>query len=216
MQTFILSRASDRPADSLGSIFDQLESDPYCREGIRYRALNQYCYRGGQVTVVPTRPFFQDERINRHCGGMVRHFPAVELGGSADGFVRSTIAQIIDCCGLGGAAVDVGAHFIRTVCGEGASGVPAPEGVHQDGFDFIAILCVQRDRNIHGARSFLYEDDRGERAVFERELVSGDLVVINDRRLFHYTTAFTPVEPQPARLARDVVVFTFQRTGEEA
>ena len=59
----------------------------------------------------------------------------------------------------------------------------APEGVHQDGFDHIALVGVNR-HNIVGGEIMLYQDSH-EAPFFRKVLENGDVTMLADSKLWH-------------------------------
>ncbi|HCF27855.1 MAG TPA: hypothetical protein DEV81_11805, partial [Cyanobacteria bacterium UBA11049] len=83
-------------------------------------------------------------------------------------------------------------------------GNPAPEGIHRDGTDFIGIFSANRE-NIQGGETHLYIDKK-EKPVFKKILHPGELLLVNDREFFHFTTPIKPTSD--AQGVRDVFVLT--------
>ena len=59
----------------------------------------------------------------------------------------------------------------------------SPEGVHQDGYDYIAIIGIDR-YNIFGGAAQVYKT-YGGKPIFECHLQSGEMLIINDKELWH-------------------------------
>lgn len=51
-------------------------------------------------------------------------------------------------------------HHILVECVNGDSATNSPEGIHQDGMDCIVSAFVVESRNICGAKSIVYLDDK--------------------------------------------------------
>jgi len=99
---------------------------------------------------------------------------------------------------------EIGVHQIRTTCSANNYGNPAPEGIHRDGADFVAIFSVDR-QNLEGGETHLYTA-RKQKPVFSKILHPGELLLANDRELFHFTTPIKPTSD--AMGTRDVFVLT--------
>ena len=74
----------------------------------------------------------------------------------------------------------------------------------QDGFDFVGIFCINR-QNLLGAETHLHEHP-DQPPIFAKELHPGEFVLVNDRRLYHYTTGMKAVGTVEG--SRDVFVMT--------
>jgi hypothetical protein len=116
---------------------------------------------------------------------------------------KSLIFAFIDSSKLHPEA-EIGVHQIRTTCSPNNLGNPAPEGIHQDGTDFIGIFSVGRD-NIQGGETHLYTAKK-EKPVFNKVLQPGELLLVNDHEFFHFTTPIKPENLAPG--TRDVFVLT--------
>lgn len=79
---------------------------------------------------------------------------------------------------------------------------PAVEGFHCDGIDFLGILCVER-AGIVGGVTLLSTSPDGSTPVLETTLLPGQMLVLDDRSVFHYTT---PVHPKASTGHRDVIL----------
>ena len=76
-------------------------------------------------------------------------------------------------------------HQIR-VCVDNTNKVtPVPEGIHQDGYDYICIFCVNR-QNITGGETVLYNLDKV--SVSQQILNDGEYVFLHDRNMYHYVS----------------------------
>ncbi|MDY3245082.1 2OG-Fe dioxygenase family protein [Campylobacter sp.] len=47
-------------------------------------------------------------------------------------------------------------------CKDGKKSTNSPEGIHQDGMDFIMSAFVIDRKNINGAKSIIYENDKNK------------------------------------------------------
>ena len=102
----------------------------------------------------------------------------------------------------------VEAHQFRIEAQPGQLGQPTPEGMHQDGVDWVLVLMVGR-RNIASGVTSIHALDRELVGSFTLEQPM-DAALVNDHRVFHGVTPVQPLDPaQPAH--RDVLVVTFRR-----
>ena len=103
-------------------------------------------------------------------------------------------------------AWEVRVHQIRIVALPGEPGLPAPEGVHQDGTDFLTLHLVRR-HNIVGAETTIFDRDRRPIAHHTmREPL--DSFILEDPRVWH---GVTPVHAADGRTpgTRDVLGIDF-------
>jgi len=94
-------------------------------------------------------------------------------------------------------------HKIRVYADKDSTNL-VPEGIHQDGFNMIAIYCVARV-NITGGTSIIY--DNNKEIIYEKELNEGEMIVINDNEYFHNVTNIELLDKEKIGY-RDVIVLT--------
>lgn len=191
---------------NLGSFFDDLSADPYLKSNCRFRAFSQYQKINGQFEKLDTSTFIQSSEVNRLIGDVERQFEEIvpELDQHPD------FQHLLDCF-LEHTHVDtskqpIGVHQIRVVCSHDHAGSPAPEGIHQDGFDFVGIFCVKRD-NVAGAFTQIFSSPVAQHPHLSSTLEENQFIIFNDRRYYHYVTETMP-EKQDQPGLRDVFVFT--------
>ena len=85
---------------------------------------------------------------------------------------------------IDGQEIDV--HQMRCVTLNGESEL-APEGVHQDGFDHIAMIGINR-HNIHGGELMAYKEKEGYGPFITHALEDGEMIMLRDRELWHNAT----------------------------
>jgi hypothetical protein len=148
--------------------------------------------------------FEQSAAVNKLAGGVKRDFAELEDQLTALPDFHMLVAQFVDFSKIGPATTEIGVHQIRIIAASDMMGEPAPEGIHQDGFDFVGIFCIKR-KNLIGAETHLYESPVSP-PIFAKELQPGEFVLVNDRCLYHFTSGI-----RPAGLGygvRDVFVMT--------
>ncbi len=82
-----------------------------------------------------------------------------------------------------------------------------PEGIHQDGYNFIAMCCVSR-RNVSGAISHIYDEYKN--IIHSIQLQEGEMLIVNDNKMFH---SVSPIQLNKTSKKvktgyRDVLIFT--------
>ena len=87
---------------------------------------------------------------------------------------------------------EVEIHQMRVITLDDKTPV-SPEGVHQDGYDFIAIIGIER-YNISGGQAFVHRT-YGGKAIFESSLKSGEMLMINDKKLWHNANGIFRMHP---------------------
>ena len=101
---------------------------------------------------------------------------------------------------------EVWIHQIRIDASGESMVKPAPEGIHHDGHDFIAMHFMGRE-NVAGGGSFLYDNDKKllQTHMLERPL---DTIYANDHCVMH---AVDPIRPVDSALPawRDMLIIDF-------
>lgn len=98
----------------------------------------------------------------------------------------------------------VNCHLIRTHAVGDTEGVPVPEGVHQDGVNFLVIGSVSR-KDITGGVSYVYESEDGD-PIYETTLTPGQAIIIDDTELFHMASPITAINGEGHR---DMILMGF-------
>ena len=82
-----------------------------------------------------------------------------------------------------------------------------PEGIHQDGYNFIAMWCITR-KNITGAISNIYDESKN--IVHSVQLQEGEMLIVNDNKMFHNVSPIklNKINKEVNSGYRDIFVFT--------
>ncbi|WP_440682573.1 2OG-Fe dioxygenase family protein [Cysteiniphilum halobium] len=188
--------------------FDTLKRDPNMKSGdnYRHRAFAVGDISRGQISVSPhSEVFHQSKKLNKYQGGIDRNFPLVEMD-VAQKVAREMIMLHI-YPKLPAYDYHFGIHQIRIYTNDEVTGKPAPEGVHQDGFDYVTIICVDM-QNVTGGNSLLVDINNHRHIYFNQVLKEGEMLLFNDRKYAHYASPIVPLLPGFGH--RDVFVITMQ------
>jgi len=193
----------DLPA--IGSFFQDLPRDHYIDGDFRRRRLSRFRRGAEDFEQLPHQAFMQSDYVNRLYGNIQRDYQELEDELVALPAFRAILERYVDFFGIEpGAETVLGVHQIRIVASPEEGGEPAPEGIHQDGFDHLAIICVARD-GLVGGETRLYRDPEGA-PIFSSALRPGEGVFVNDRAVYHYTSPLAPSADGEGH--RDVFVIT--------
>ncbi len=195
--------------------WNRLLQDEYMRDGgtYRYRRYSalEFDALDERFVLVPHAPYEQSASINTLNGGFKRHFEPLEVS-----FVEHPVLRKM-LTGFGrivSAASDhrrwnIKLHPYRILAREGVSGEPAPEGLHQDGVDFIVSYMVKRV-NVTGGVSTV--TDLGKQLLGDVELNRpNDFVVGDDRNTYHGVSSVIVENPKMPFAFRDVLVIAFEK-----
>lgn len=188
--------------------FNTLKRDPNMKSGdnYRHRAFAVGDILQGEISVSPhSEVFHQSKKLNKYQGGIDRNFPLIETG-IAEKVAREVIMPYI-YPKLPMHDYHFGIHQIRIYTNDEVTGKPAPEGVHQDGFDYVTVVCVDM-QNVTGGNSLLVDINNHQHIHVNQALREGEMFLFNDRKYAHYASPIVPLLPGSGY--RDVFVITMQ------
>jgi hypothetical protein len=218
----LLSRIADTPVGGDPVFLDswnRLEEDQYMADGGRYRKRRHATYAingpGQRAQLMPYQPHYQTVDYNPLNGGVARYFAPI-----LDDLHQSvTLAALLEFgSGVfsqvsGNHHWKIELHQFRIEARDGKMGRPTPEGMHRDGVDFVVVVMIKRV-NIDSGATTIYDLDN--RLVGEFTLREAfDMVLVNDRRLYHGVTPITQIDASEEAF-RDVLVITFKAAGMTA
>lgn len=196
---------------AINASFDNLPPDNHLESRFMFRRRRySLCrYFAGELKWLPPIPFLQAAEHNPLAAGRPRPFHS--LRSATRQAVASKIIPTLTAQ-LPSDEFTVGVHQIRIVANDEYMGKPAPEGIHRDGFDFVAVIAVARS-NVNGGVTILVDRDNYNDVLFEDTLERGAAILFDDRNVAHYTTPITPRYPGAA--SRDVFVLTFSMAQQD-
>jgi hypothetical protein len=196
--------------------WDRLEPDRYLAGGatFRLRRYGRYAWSpaASALTPVPNEPYFQPKEENSYAGGVARAFAPLLPETATNPFLHALVRGTFACLPIDReelqTAWEVRVHQIRIVASPDEPGLPAPEGVHQDGTDFLTLHLVRR-HNVEGGQTTIY--DLGRTPVWTHTLTETlDSLILEDPRVLH---GVTPVHSADGRSpgTRDMLGLDFLR-----
>lgn len=186
--------------------FEDMPYDPYVKGHFRKRRFSRFKYdHYGQIEFLPTKKFVQTAKVNDLLGDVEREYEEMdEELVKTDEFVR-IFRGFAELSKVNPYITEVGVHQIRILSSVYIEGEPVPEGRHQDGFDFIGIFCSRR-KWVNGGKSELFLEKDSEKPLLSKILKENEMLVVNDRVVFHNATKLIPTTNELGY--RDVFVFT--------
>ena len=136
---------------------------------------------------LPPRSFVQSSHYNKHQGNVKREFEPISDSAAYSLSMQIALGLFLRRCsdfgiiGPLGEQEEIEVHQMRVLTCEG--GQLSPEGVHQDGFDRIGMMGVNR-YNITGGHLLLHKTKDSE-AMADFPLGNGEIAFVNDRELWH-------------------------------
>lgn len=186
----------------LAPLFDAVPPDPYVAAGWRAKAIARVSLDGSVPVVGPHEPLYQSTQINPVHGGYDRHYPP--LADEMVALLGDAVRLFVTAARLPG-NTEVLVQAQRVTAGpDGAPGHPAVEGFHQDDVDWVGILLVARS-GLSGGETLVSATGDEAGVVFSQTLQAGQLLVVRDRAVWHYTTPVQDTGHAPGH--RDVILF---------
>jgi hypothetical protein len=180
--------------DRLCEDWDHLEPDRYLEGGAKFRLrrYGRFSWSPAEsaLTALPPERYFQPKDENPYAGGIEREFAPLLTETVQNPFLHALVQSTFACLPLPEErrrkTWEVRIHEIRIVASPQEPGLPAPEGIHQDGTDFLTLHLVRR-HNVVGAESTIYDLNRKPiQSYTMRE--SLDSLILEDPRIMHGVT----------------------------
>lgn len=170
--------------------FNSLPANPYADGAFRLRRYSVINAVDGELKVQPTKAFVQDDSINTFQGNVERVYENLDPALLASEGMQHLVAQFIEMTGID-AERDIEIHQFRMLAIESDT-PPAPEGIHQDGFDHVCVAGVAH-HNIAGGELLVYEHKEAQ-PCFKMEIKDGMFALINDRQVWHNATPMNKLD----------------------
>jgi hypothetical protein len=182
--------------------WDHLELDRYMKSGDTFRLRRYGRYYWSPTTdallALPHQRFFQPSTENPYAGGIDRAFAPLLPHTVDSPFLAALVRCTFGCLPLSeerrASTWEVRIHQIRIVATAGKPADPAPEGIHQDGTDFLTLHLVRR-WNVVGGKSTIYDLDRKPIRSYTMRTPL-DSFIVEDPRVLH---GVTPVHSADGR-----------------
>ncbi len=182
--TLQLTKLSEQAIAQLAPSFTQLPNTEHADGEFRLRRYSVVEFRDGDVVDLHKHEFMQTDDINRFQGNVVRQFEPLEQTTIQSDGMREMCEMFVASNRLvNGTQIEI--HQIRISAIYEETQV-APEGVHQDGVDHIALVGMGR-HNIEGGDIMLY-NSFNEAPFFRKVLQSGEVAMLADNKLWHNAT----------------------------
>ena len=179
--TLHLTQISTEAIKQLSPSFSKLPNTEYADGQYRLRRYSVIQFCDGKVVEEDKHDFMQTEHFNHFQGDVIRHFEPIQPATLRSEGMRELVALFMMSNQLpNGQEIEIHQMRISAVYKETQV---APEGVHQDGFDHIAIVGIER-KNIVGGEVMLYNDNH-EAPFFRKVLEDGEVAILDDHRLWH-------------------------------
>ena len=173
----------------------------------RFRRYAVFTSIDGVLSKLPKEPHYQPRKYNHLHGGINRYFE--ELTPAS---IESPVFKQVINWNLGIISTKkysnwrIQCHQFRICANQFERGKPAPEGIHQDGSNYVFIMLLGRN-NVQGAENTIH-NKQGEILYRTTLQTPGEALLVDDKRHWHGVSEIVP-EDKNQQGIRDVLVFTF-------
>ena len=133
--------------------------------------------------------FNQSTDYNQFQGGVDRKFEDIEDEIIESVFMLEMCDLFLNSCAFPDYH-EIEIHQMRIITKDESTPV-SPEGVHQDGYTFIAMVGINR-YNITGGNLLVCKTHEGK-PIVDFPLDSGEMIMLDDRAMWHDATPIKPV-----------------------
>jgi len=174
---------------TLAASFDNLPPNPYVDGAFRLRRYSHFTFDGAQLNRLPTKAFVQDDSINTYQGNVERTYPEIEDQICKSQAFTEMFNRFKEITNLDD-ETPIEVHQMRILAKHKQTTEPAPEGVHQDGFDRLGVFVIERN-NVAGGEIQVHTDKQSAPFV-SHNFDQGEFVILNDQKFFHSAAAMKP------------------------
>jgi len=180
-RTFQLTQLSGQAINELSPSFNHLPKTGHADGEYRLRRYSIVKATADGVQHMPVRAFVQSDDINHFQGNVSRTFEPLEDKILFSAGMRE-MCEVFKRANALSDDQEIEIHQIRIATLEGETQV-APEGVHQDGFNHIAVIGIGRE-NIEGGEFLVYKN-KNELPFLSMALEQGEVAILADDQLWH-------------------------------
>ncbi|NAW64127.1 2OG-Fe dioxygenase family protein [Photobacterium halotolerans] len=180
-RTFQLTQLSGQAINDLSPSFNHLPKTGHADGEYRLRRYSIVKATANGVQHMPPRAFVQSDDINHFQGNVSRTFEPLEDKILFSAGMRE-MCEVFKRANALSDEQEIEIHQIRIAALEGETQV-APEGVHQDGFNHIAVIGIGRE-NIEGGEFLVYKN-KNQLPFLSMALEQGEVAILADDQLWH-------------------------------
>lgn len=169
----------------------------------RFRRFQRFFRKGTEWSYSDDYSFMQSKHYNAVVGDVVRTFEPIASEVMATGLLQSFALQQAEHFRIDIEAYEVAVHQFRVAVAGEHAGSSTPEGVHQDGHEFVCIVHWD-SHNITGGTSRVYDLDK--KLIYSHALRGRtEALLLDDRMHFHDVSEVLSANGEKGW--RDVFVF---------
>ncbi len=158
-----------------------------------------------KIEIIGNLHFYQSEIYNNINGNYLREYENINSNILDNSLFKDIIFKfnnlVSEQLNIKNKYIQI--HKIRVYADQNSTNL-VPEGIHQDGFNLIAIYCSKRE-NIKGGINNIY--DKNKNIIYSKELKEGEMIILNDNKNYHDVTNIELVDKNNEGY-RDVIILT--------
>tara|TARA_Y100000992_G_scaffold294289_1_gene253862 strand:- start:1748 stop:3625 length:1878 start_codon:yes stop_codon:yes gene_type:complete len=193
-------------SDNIKESFNSLNNDKYYNN-LRDRAFSLLKINTDySIEIMNNAKFFQASNYNDYNGNITRDYKNINHELINDEIFKKLILSFKSNSekDLKSPINYIYVHQIRVYAEDGKETNLIPEGIHKDGYNIVGMVCINR-KNIVGGINGIYNNIK--KKVHDVQLEEGDLLIINDNKMYHDVTNIKKIE-ENVEAYRDIFVFT--------
>ncbi len=200
---FGLSTFNCNDIDKLQELFNNIPIDKYYTN--KRNRVFSLLKINTDIQIIGNLNFYQSSTYNNYNGNLLREYDNISSDVLENNTFKKlifTFTNIIDK-ELNNKNDYIQIHKIRVYANKDSTNL-IPEGIHQDGFNMIAICCIKR-KNIKGGISRIYDNNKN--IIYNKQLEEGEMLIINDIKNYHDVTNIELIDKEKIGY-RDIIVLT--------
>lgn len=193
--------------------WDYLKLDKYIKNKFkyRYRAYSKflYSYEDKLLKKLQNKGFNQSKNNNILFGNVNRKFSDISDSTLENSIFQNIInydIKILKKINSNIKKVTLGIHQIRIKTKVNNPGIPAPEGVHCDGHNYLFQHLIYK-KNVYGGLTVLFKNNLPIDAKSMDNAL--DTIIVNDKKLMHFATPIN-VKNEKKQGYRDMLLVDFK------
>lgn len=208
------SDISKKMWDEFSNSWNDLCIDHYMGDNgkYRYRRYSELLFdcNDNQIINMPHVPYHQSKDVNYLNGDVDRYYDPI-LDDIKHGYIMNKIntmfAQIISSVDNSADKFLIQIFQNRIIACSNEIGKPTPEGIHQDGVDYVLTLLVNKV-NVNGGVSSVHDIEDKSVIINKNLNKSGDFIFLKDDSVLHSVTPISAANVKNGYRDMLIVMFT--------
>ena len=185
---FEMGKLQKQHTQFLSDYFDNIPTNPYKDGESRLIRFSHFSFIDNVLVRLSGKSFLQSSKFNSFQGDIERRYEEIEDDVVESAAFLEMFQQFKDKANVPDDA-DIDVHQFRVIAPPNGRSSLAPEGVHQDGFEHIAMCVIQR-KNIKVGGEICVHSSKDSSPLIKYPFDNGEIIVLNDQCFWHSATDF--------------------------